>query len=104
MEVIHTPGVRLPDDRLRIQLEQERLTATGLAFTGSLTLDGAPVASIRDHGDGQGVRFDTADGESGWPGMIECAPYPGTPTRARASTAAATRPPSTSKSSQANRS
>jgi hypothetical protein len=69
--LIHTPGMRLPDDRLRIQVEQEWLTATGLAFTATLTLDGAPVASIRDHGDGQGVRFDTADGESGWPGMIE---------------------------------
>jgi hypothetical protein len=69
--LIHTPGMRLPDDRLRIQVEQEWLTATGLAFTATLTLDGAAVASIRDHGDGQGVRFDTADGDSGWPGMTE---------------------------------
>jgi len=63
--------MRLPHERLRLHIGQEWLTTTGLAFTGSLTLDGTPVAAIRDHGDGHGARFDTADGEPGWPGATE---------------------------------
>src|SRR5436309_665858 len=43
--------------------------ATGLAFAAAVTLDGVPVATIHDHGDGTGIHLD-ADG-SGWAGMAE---------------------------------
>ncbi|HKN52536.1 MAG TPA: hypothetical protein VJX66_08550, partial [Amycolatopsis sp.] len=68
-ELTHTPGMRVPHDRLRIQVLRHWSTGTGLAFTGVLALDGAPIAAIRDDGDGTGARLDVADGEPGWPGM-----------------------------------
>jgi len=45
VQLAHTPGMRLPHERLRLHIGQEWLTTTGLAFTGSLTLDGTRPAA-----------------------------------------------------------
>jgi hypothetical protein len=68
-QLTHTPGMRLPHDRLRVRVLGQWAGATGLAFTAAVTLDGVPVATIHDHGDGTGIQLD-ADG-SGWAGMAE---------------------------------
>ncbi len=59
--------MRLPHDRLRLQVTRHWPTDSGLAFTGTLTLDGVPVAAAHDDGQGLGAWFDAPDNESGWP-------------------------------------
>jgi hypothetical protein len=53
----HTPGMLLPDDRLGVHIDRQWLTTSGLAFTGTLTLDGVEVAAIRDLADGRGAQL-----------------------------------------------
>ncbi len=61
--------MRLPHDRLQMRVLGQWASATGLAITAALTIDGAPVATIHDHGDGTGAQLQ-AHG-SGGPGMAE---------------------------------
>jgi len=61
--------MRLPHDRLQMRVLGQWASATRLAITAALTIDGAPVATIHDHGDGTGAQLQ-AHG-SGGPGMAE---------------------------------
>jgi hypothetical protein len=70
-QLTHTPGMRLPHDRLRLHVTRHWPTGSGLACTGVLTLDGVQIATIRDRGDGTGAHLRAGDDGSGWPGMAE---------------------------------
>jgi hypothetical protein len=50
----HTPGMRLPHDRLRLQMVSHWPVRGGLAYVGTLTLDGRPVATVGNDAAGNG--------------------------------------------------
>ncbi|WJK33152.1 hypothetical protein [Solwaraspora sp. WMMA2065] len=50
----HSP-LHVPHDRLTVTSLHERLTANGVAFTATLRLDGTPVGTVENEGDGRGT-------------------------------------------------
>ncbi len=71
VELTHTPGMRIPHDRLRLTVLRHWATDTGLAFTGTLALDGNPVAAVTNDGVGGGTQVDSPDARPGWPAIAE---------------------------------
>ncbi|MFI7543774.1 hypothetical protein [Actinoplanes sp. NPDC049599] len=51
----HTPGMRLPHDRLRLRVDGQWPVAAGMAFVGGLWLDGQRVATIGNDAAGGGA-------------------------------------------------
>ncbi|MDP9792606.1 hypothetical protein J2S43_001118 [Catenuloplanes nepalensis] len=52
VELVHTSGMRMPHDRLTATVLSRATTASGMAFTADLVLDGAIVGSVKNLGNG----------------------------------------------------
>ncbi|MEV8504508.1 hypothetical protein AB0368_06705 [Actinoplanes sp. NPDC051475] len=67
----HTPGMQVPHDRLRATDVQRHVTDDGAGFTAILTLDGTPVATITNPGNGGATTLTSLDGQPEWQGMAD---------------------------------
>jgi hypothetical protein len=66
----HTPGMRVPHDRLRAADAHRATTSTiGGPVTASLTFDGTVIAGLVNDGDGGDTRLLMPIGLNGWEGM-----------------------------------
>jgi hypothetical protein len=65
----HTPGLRVPHDRLRVTDVQRRTTHNGEAFTGLLTLDSRFAGTVQQDGNGGPTEMYSPDNLFGWRGM-----------------------------------
>lgn len=52
MLLTHTPGTRLPADRLRLPMDRCRRVSVGQDFVGARRLDGERVAAVGDATEG----------------------------------------------------
>jgi hypothetical protein len=57
----HTPGMRLPHERLRLRVAEQWPVAGGLAFVGALWLDGQRVAAVGNDAAGGGADLVVTD-------------------------------------------
>jgi hypothetical protein len=65
----HTPGMRIPHDRLKVTALQQMPTANGVAFTATLALDGQPVGTIGNDGNGGPTALHSPNSLFGWRSM-----------------------------------
>jgi hypothetical protein len=65
----HTPGMRVPHDRLTLTGLRHRPTPHGLAFTATLTLDGERVGVVSNDRDGDGTQVFSTHPRFGDDGM-----------------------------------
>jgi hypothetical protein len=78
----HTPGMRLPDDRLGLTLLRHWPTERSLAYVAALTLDGQRIGTVGNDGAGGGtdlVLSGPAFGDQQWRGYLDQCRYRGTP-------------------------
>jgi hypothetical protein len=62
----HTPHLRVPHDRLRVASLQQTTTCNGVAFTARLELDGEPVGTIVNDGNGGETTLYSTTSQFGW--------------------------------------
>jgi hypothetical protein len=65
----HTPGMRVPHDRLTVTSLEQVPTANGVAFTATLALDGQPVGTVTNDGNGGPTELYSPNSLFGWRGM-----------------------------------
>ncbi|HEX8630838.1 MAG TPA: hypothetical protein VF755_21990, partial [Catenuloplanes sp.] len=79
----HTPGMRVPHDRIRLTPLQHSATNGGLAFSGEVTLDGIRFATVSNDGNGGGTQLSDPDplpgGREDWRAYLAGCRYHGAP-------------------------
>mgnify|MGYP003471701048 CR=1 FL=1 len=69
VELVHTPQLRLPHQRLVVTGVERLATHNGAAFTATLALDGQVVGTIEDNGNGGEIMLYSPNDLFGWQGM-----------------------------------